>query len=286
MSVYNWKLKGNLLGDIDISTPTDIDYHGGRVILLPYENCDGGRGIKFFVYVDESLKDFDIIKNSCMKIIMQIIQMWGLVCQTKIEITNWILEPVLNEDESILKHNFSSPERELRVAWDLLRTVERSSKTTALLRCSEWYMKSFKEIDPFNSFISIWIGFNVLYNINSANISEVGRVRSICNLLQNRDQIIQELETKLQMRNHFREFTIRLRGGRDVKETFISDYERGNYQSAFQSFLECLYAIRCNLFHGEKSSGSPYQSKLISKCHRALTVIISNAFQEYIRSNC
>ena len=144
----------------------------------------------------------------------------------------------------------------------------------------QWLLFSQSNTDPkrtpqFFQFVSTWIGFNALYSTDRKRGNPEPIVvsqfafeqleRHHLHLLESDQEYIQALEY-LQIRP-----VKNMRTGKPVEITDRKDIHQ---------VADCLYAVRCNLFHGDKDPGELRDQTVVDRA----SVVLSHLLTAYLGS--
>lgn len=147
-----------------------------------------------------------------------------------------------------------------------------------------WYEKAQTEDNIFNRFISLWIAFNAYYAANDSRASEHEQLRFIRDIHktlflsvthEHPDEFSafkEYIETKKQNRGFIQDLRY------DVKEEKHKKQYR-NLDSLCE-YLDCVYQIRCNLFHGGKDIADAQDEKLVELASNTLIVFFGKFLKE------
>ena len=142
----------------------------------------------------------------------------------------------------------------------------------------EWFELGLKNSgDPFVKFIMHWIAFNWLYDFHD-DIREVDRIRSFCmhniSTLRKYDAYSTE-EVKLFLEKPIMD-------GRTgcIKERQVNRYKQISRNSSIPYLIETLYQVRCNLFHGSKSSADKRDVDVVTASSVLLEGYLKVYFEE------
>lgn len=160
-------------------------------------------------------------------------------------------------------------------------------KEFEICKIIEWIKKSEKEKDGFNKFFAIWVAFNNFYNICSDKKSEKKRIEESLRFLEKEDKekIIEKLSDDI---NNWLDTIAVLRfryGNENLNEKCKEYLKNGKYECALKYLMFCLYAIRCNLFHGEKRVQSDRQNTILIQAYKFLKTIFSVLLASYLIKN-
>ena len=126
-----------------------------------------------------------------------------------------------------------------------------------------WYERGKQETDPFDKFIDMWISYNAIYG-DTHGKHEIDRVANCvgniysrnaqkCNILLSTEDAQYFGKRKIvDCKNS--EYTT------EDSRAKIEYYNPSNYKScaeAFENLIKCIYKVRCNLFHGDKTPSGP-----------------------------
>ncbi|MGA3054213.1 MAG: hypothetical protein ABSD63_08400 [Candidatus Korobacteraceae bacterium] len=144
---------------------------------------------------------------------------------------------------------------------------------TPLAAAQQWWAFSHSSVDPkaspkFFQFLSLWIGFNALY---SAGGNESAAVRRFADtdLRKHHLQLMQGNEAYMQAVKYLKDRPVRnMRTGKLVDLTNVNEVGQ---------VADCLYAIRCNLFHGDKEPND-FRDQTVVDCASTILSDLLNAY--------
>lgn len=152
-----------------------------------------------------------------------------------------------------------------------------------------WYEKSKTNTQQpneiFDQFISLWIAFNAYYAAGKQQASseyaqlewvkndhaelfcttvkvQADKFKSFKNYIETKDQnkgFIQDLRYEVNEERHKKRY-------RDL--------------SSVSEYLECIYQIRCNLFHGGKDLVDAQDKKLVEFAHTTLSIFLKEILKQ------
>lgn len=141
-----------------------------------------------------------------------------------------------------------------------------------------WYEKSQQpqqgEFGIFDQFISLWIAFNAYYA--TENIKCGWREQQNRLIRNHRDQFTEIIKAR---KNEFEAFQLYIKE-KPQNSGFIEDLKYGGkklYQDlgSFKEYLDCIYQIRCNLFHGGKDVADAQDKELVHHAFVTLSILLS-----------
>lgn len=132
-----------------------------------------------------------------------------------------------------------------------------------------WIERGARETDPFFKFISYWIAFNCWL------ITETGEDydRKALDKLYKESGLYGNFSNIINDNNNKRLFND-LAGIRPIKNK--GRLHPINNVNDFKEVMNVLYAIRCNLFHGNKTDNENRDSEVMRAATPALEVIVKN----------
>lgn len=142
----------------------------------------------------------------------------------------------------------------------------------------EWFELGLKNSgDPFVKFIMHWIAFNWLYNFHDDK-REVDKIRSFCkhyiSTLRKYDAYSTE-EVKL-----FLEKPIMNGHTGCIEKPQENRYNQILNSKSIPHLIETLYQVRCNLFHGSKSSADKRDVDVVTASSVLLEGYLKVYFEE------
>lgn len=172
-------------------------------------------------------------------------------------------------------------------SFDFYRKVNALSNQDAVRLTMNWFKRAFDYREPYDRFIALWISFNAFYNLyygKSVNDADSEKMR---NLALN---LFSEAEAK-QLLNDFSKVTSRLISlkGRFLSLSGRTDYadelerrlKAGNYRSALENAIRCLYSVRKTLFHGATDI-TESEKRLVEDVNPLLKETIRRSLLKYV----
>lgn len=172
-----------------------------------------------------------------------------------------------------------------------------SRERELLEKVEEWQDKANREADPFNKYVSIFIAYNIFYNLYAkrrtrnfqADFTRGDSERAIATLsLINADQLFRLIESD------FREYISIIPVFREeywptrnssrrvpISEALKDSFYTRNTKKAIDMLIKWLYKVRCNLVHGEKSYHDDDQRKLLEMSSLLLDKILQHLKSRY-----
>lgn len=179
--------------------------------------------------------------------------------------------------------------------------MQSTRRRELLEKIKEWQKKARRESDPFNKYISMFIAYNIFYNLYaktrnpSADFASGDRKRAIATLSllpsPERNQLFYFIKSHLEdygsMIPIFREeYWPSSRSPQRValSETLKRALKENDADMAIEMLLKWLYKVRCNLVHGEKSYKDTPQRKLLEKSSFLLDKVLESLIDRYLRA--
>jgi len=176
--------------------------------------------------------------------------------------------------------------------------VEERERNKLLGKIDEWRRKAILEEDSFNKYISIFIAYNIFYNLYektqnpSVDLTNGDSRRAIATLdLVDTTRLFQGLRSHIEdyvaIIPVFREEFWPKKGSRErvaISMALKSALKEENAEMTIEMLLKWLYKVRCNLIHGEKNYDDKIQEKLLAKSSLLLDVILEHMMEAYRKS--
>jgi len=175
--------------------------------------------------------------------------------------------------------------------------MEEQERDLLICKIKEWQEKSKREIDPFNKYVSIYIAYNIFYNLfektenPSATLTTGDKNRSIStiNLINDKDgdrifKLLQsELENYLKIIPIYHEEYWWIDSSKSVplSKELKQAYQDNNVKLTIDLLLKWLYVVRCNLVHGDKGYNDDKQKELLEKSSLLLNILLQNLLKIY-----
>lgn len=153
-----------------------------------------------------------------------------------------------------------------------------------------WYERGKQEIDPFDKFIDMWISYNAIYGDMHAKY-EIDRAANCAgNIYARNVQKCKEILSTGDAQYFAKRKIVDCKNSEYTTEEFrvkIECYNSTNYKSckdAFESLIKCIYKVRCNLFHGDKTPSGPADfnddTEIVTHAGAAMQSILDIYFSE------
>lgn len=145
-----------------------------------------------------------------------------------------------------------------------------------------WYENRAKrELDPTFKFLCVWICFNAWIDHKSQKIFD----RDIIDWLKMQTKENSDLVREYENAKKTEPFINLLKSL--TQETHKSPISKRNgsvyidNENDFKNIIEAIYAVRCNLFHGNKEENNSRDQKLIRICQQILEKWIGNIVKSW-----
>jgi len=142
---------------------------------------------------------------------------------------------------------------------------------TPLAAAQQWLAFSYPPVDPkkspqFFQFVSLWIGFNALYSAGGNESAAVRRFADT-NLREHHVQLMQDNKGYVEAVTYLQNSPVRnMRTRRLVELTNISEVCQ---------VADCLYTVRCNLFHGDKDPRELRDQTVVDRASVVLSCLLT-----------
>lgn len=166
-----------------------------------------------------------------------------------------------------------------------------------LEKVDEWQAKATCETDPFNKYVSVFIAYNIFYNLyakkksgnSSVDFTQGDSKRATTTIsLVEVDPLFKSVESDL------KEYLSLIPVFRDeywpkassrkrvpISKTLKENFSAGNKKETIDLLIKWLYKVRCNLVHGEKSYRDTNQRKLLEISTKLLDKILRHLVSCY-----
>lgn len=162
-------------------------------------------------------------------------------------------------------------------------------------RAKIWIKKAERTNDEFDKYFSLYVAFNILYNIYYFT-SEDGRANKCSSDSRRADNIVKLILDPKQFVIHNENlikkyiYSIPIFGeeywrrcrknkGEGISKLLKNAFENKNYSEVVKQLNRWLYKVRCNLFHGEKSADISKQKKLLGESCKLLMKLTEEIIQ-------
>ncbi len=159
----------------------------------------------------------------------------------------------------------------------------------------EWWLKGRKEEDPFDKYVSIFITYNMLYNLyaktrypgTDSSRDDRGKAIRMLELVSEPGRLVHRLDDYLGDYLNFipiySEEYWEGKIGIPISDALRFAYREGWAKETIELLLKWLYKVRCNLFHGDKDYDDAKQSKLLKMSSTILDIILSELVIYYLQ---
>jgi hypothetical protein len=161
----------------------------------------------------------------------------------------------------------------------------------------EWQAKAKYETDAFNKYVSIFIAFNIFYNLyvkkqsenSQADFSQGDSHRATATIsLIDTDQLFNSIEPDLRayvsiipvFREEYWPWQDSPRSV-PIAQTLKAGFHAGDSRKTIDMLIKWLYKVRCNLVHGEKSYKDNHQKRLLEKSSVLLDEMLKHMISRY-----
>ncbi|MBU4332492.1 hypothetical protein KKD20_05225 [Patescibacteria group bacterium] len=145
-----------------------------------------------------------------------------------------------------------------------------------------WFEKSKEEENSFDGFISLWISFNAFYAAEHLLESERQQLRNIYDeykdsfvgLVDNHSETFQEFKHYIEIKPVNTGFI------QDLRYPVEKEKHKKRYQNlgSLCEYLDCVYQVRCNLFHGGKNLEDGQDQEIVSRAYNSLAVFLERIY--------
>jgi len=161
-----------------------------------------------------------------------------------------------------------------------------------LTKIEEWEEKARNEEDSFNKYLSVFIAYNIFYNLHKktedplADLTYGDRLRAIEILpLLDENGLFQSLEHEISAyiafipiyKNEYWDKNDTV----PINTSFEEAFQKKDKKTTIEMLLKWLYKVRCNLVHGEKNYNDKDQKKLLKMSSSLLKKVLQNAVETY-----
>lgn len=129
--------------------------------------------------------------------------------------------------------------------------------------------------DVYFRFMALWVGFNAFLTREYKHIrGDREKVRAFANESSSASLHREELSTPIYSK-----------AVEDLKERGVKDMQNINRvyginsSECFTEVMECVYQVRCNLFHGDKQVDDERDNKLVEAAHAIVSIHLKSKLQ-------
>jgi len=147
-----------------------------------------------------------------------------------------------------------------------------------------WFYKSKEMENPFDQFIFLWISFNAFYAHEHLREKESSQLKIFRHQFK---KLFREVVTKNDAT--FKEFKHYI-DTKPVNTGFIQDLrfpvdeerhkQRYSDLTSLCEYIDCVYQVRCNLFHGGKSPEDGQDENIVKHAYNSLVVFCKAIYQK------
>jgi hypothetical protein len=179
----------------------------------------------------------------------------------------------------------------------ILKGRELLQEKELLQKVNEWQAKARRETDPFNKYVSVFIAYNIFYNLyarkkggnSEKDYSKKDSHNATATIsLVEADQLFKSIEPDL------REYISLIPVFREeywpwqdsprrvpIAQTLKESFQAGDSRKTIDMLIKWLYKVRCNLVHGEKSYKDNHQKRLLEKSSVLLDKMLKHMIYRY-----
>ncbi len=173
--------------------------------------------------------------------------------------------------------------------------MKEQERNLLLNKIKEWQEKSKNETDPFNKYVSIFIAYNIFYNLlektknPTANLKNGDAKRAINTIQLMNDTDNSELLKRLQplLKAYLELIPIYSEeywsNKIPISDELKKSYHEQKSTKTIDLLLKWLYAVRCNLVHGDKNYQDSKQKKLLELSSNLLDPILHTLLNNYMK---
>jgi hypothetical protein len=154
----------------------------------------------------------------------------------------------------------------------------------------DWVAKSRNDTDPYDKYVSIFIAFNIFYNLNAKTrkplinlrFGDSERALKVRRLLD-ATTVLMHLGHSLDSYVDFVPVSSEeyVDGRIPITDTLRQAYRRGDAEQAMEFLFRWLYRVRCNLFHGNKDFNVERQREMLRRSSVILDIILDELVSKY-----
>jgi len=153
-----------------------------------------------------------------------------------------------------------------------------------------WRKKARGEHDAFNRYVTIFIAYNIFYNLYARTMDpnvdltfgDSYRATKTLDLVSDKAQLFRQIRSSIEDYANiipvFREEywpTIKSKDRVALSDSLKKALAEADADKALDMLIKWLYKVRCNLIHGEKGYNESAQRKLLSKSSLLLDEYLS-----------
>lgn len=166
-----------------------------------------------------------------------------------------------------------------------------------LEKIEEWQSKARSEIDPFNKYVSMFIAYNIFYNLYAkkksrnfnVDYTQGDSIRATDTIaLVEADRLFESLKTEVKgyllvIPVFGEEYWPKPNAPNriPISEALRKNFEARNKFETIDLLIKWLYKVRCNLVHGEKSYRDEGQRNLLEMSTKLLEKILRHLVSCY-----
>lgn len=170
--------------------------------------------------------------------------------------------------------------------------MRKDERDMLLNKIEEWKLKAQSEPDPFNKYISIFISFNILYNLYKKTenpradltVDDRKRATEILFLLDTEIlyQVIRPcLKEYLNLIPIYKDEYWNRKDSTPINRVLGEAFARRDTKKTMEMLLKWLYKVRCNLVHGEKDYNDQRQKQMLAMSSTLMEKILDHALESY-----
>jgi hypothetical protein len=148
-----------------------------------------------------------------------------------------------------------------------------------------WYNKAKHQRNYFDKFISLWISFNAYYAHKDLEKTEQKQLQEFlqnhaaefngaCNQVEFSDFKC-HIDTKSRNKGYIQDLRYEKNTDREIRN-------RKYYSTVtnFEQYIDCVYQVRCNLFHGGKNLEDGQDEEIVKLAFKSLLKLITAVYNK------
>lgn len=172
-------------------------------------------------------------------------------------------------------------------SFEFFQKVDALSNRDSVRLTMNWFKRGLDYREPYDRFIAFWISFNAFYNLfykGSVDDADSYKMKTLAlnlfdeaeakQLLDDHSKIISQL---IALKGRF----LSLSGNTDYAYELEKRLKTGNYRSALENAIRCLYSIRKTLFHGTRGI-TESEKKIVEDVNPFLKQIVRRSLLKYV----
>lgn len=282
---YKWKVRFDI--ESPLSPSSKFEWKKEDIKIAVKDDATKGE-----MAIENYSSDDTIAKEEAMKKIQGLFDSHYILKKQRLEITEVEAE-LLNKDEikkigrpiteaktySVSLFLKGVETLDLDNSLDFSKKIESHKEKGRIERIMRWLRRGLDDTDKIDRFISCWISFNAFYN-HYQGASERVRFKDLLENLMDEKTSEEIINSNTSQINMLKMTNIKYKDSM-LNQELENCLKSKQYKDALKYSVECIYQVRCDLFHGEETL-IQQNTRLVNSCIPLLVEVIRKCLYNFI----